>query len=256
MVLRLAFAVAAQYRARAFLVDEVLAVGDLRFQERCIAHLGDLRASGATILMASHDMGQVADLCDEAIWLQGGGVRKAGPAAEVVADYQDAARSETMARTPPAEGRAVERSGLQLRRNRFGSQELRLGHVRLNDAPDARVEPGGALRLDAVVEAGEAPCRAVFGVTVRRAADGVEIINEHVELGSVLADQEVSLRLERLDLAPGAYLVDVGVYEIDWSFAYDYHWGAYRLEVTGRASPGRVLHPPARWTTREVGPPR
>ena len=255
MVLRLAFAVAVQHRAKAFLVDEVLSVGDLRFQEKCVGHLNDLRAGGATVLMASHDLAQVGGLCDEAIWLQAGRVRKSGPAEEVVAAYEDASRSETMERTPPPRARAGATGGLELRRNRFGSQELRITNVRLNDAPEARLEPGATLQLSARVEADETPRRALLGVTVRRAADSVELINEHVELGSVVADQEVSLELVRLDLAPGSYLVDVGLYEIDWSYAYDYHWGVYRLDVAGRPSPGRLLHPPVRWSTREVDTP-
>lgn len=252
MGLRLAFAVAAQLQADAFLVDEVLSVGDLRFQEKCSAHLAGLRAAGATILMATHDLDQVETLCEEAVWLHAGRVRRSGPAAEVVAAYRDAMRSRTMEVTPaPAEGDAEQR--LELRRNRFGSQELRLEDVLINGGPEASIDPGGALLVEARVAAGAEPRRLVLGVSVRRATDGLEVVKEHRELGVVRVDQRMELVIDRLDLAPGEYRIDVGAYEADWAVAYDYHWEAYRLRVAGIPRPqDGLLRPPVRWSIAEV----
>jgi len=55
------------------------------------------------------------------------------------------------------------------------------------------------------------------------------------------------LEIERLDLAPGAYLLTVGLYKKDWSYALDYHWRAYPLLVEGKAVAGGVLSPPRQW---------
>lgn len=254
MTLRLAFGVAAQFRASAFLVDEVLSVGDLRFQSRCIEHLTGLRESGATILMASHDLGQTAELCDEIVWMQGGRVRMKGPSDEVVEAYQDAMRSDTFDITPAAAERPAGPAGLELRRNRFGSQELTLADVRVNGGTRARIASGEPLAVSALVTAAPEPRRAIVGITIRRADDGLEVLNEHVELGRVTADQAVQLEIDRLDLSGGHYMLDIGVYEVDWRYAYDYHWGAYELEVDGSMSGGAPLRPPLRWASEAAAP--
>jgi ABC-type polysaccharide/polyol phosphate transport system ATPase subunit len=62
----------------------VLAVGDLRFQQRCIDHIDGLKAGGAAILLASHGIDEIAEMCDEAVWLQAGSVRAAGAAEDGV----------------------------------------------------------------------------------------------------------------------------------------------------------------------------
>jgi hypothetical protein len=58
---------------------------------------------------------------------------------------------------------------------------------------------------------------------------------------------EVNLRLARLDLAPGAYYVDVGVYAGDWSVTYDYHWHVYTLAISGADDGKGPLRPPSEW---------
>lgn len=251
MGLRLAFGVAAQLRADAFLVDEVLSVGDVSFEQKCIDHLNGLKAGGATIMMASHDLTRVTELCDEAVWMHGGRVRKVGPAEEVVNAYREAMRSKTFELTPAADEETAD-DGLELRRNRFGTQELRLADVRLNGSHDARIEPGGALRITARLLASDPPLAAVAGIVVRRASDGLEVVNENVDIGSATGDRGLALDVGRLDLTPGAYLVDVGLYRPDWQFAYDFHWGAHRLEVAGAVTPARLLAPPVRWSLSEV----
>ncbi len=249
MALRLAFAVAVQLHADAFVVDEVLSVGDLRFQEKCTAHLKALRASGATILIASHDLEQVVSLCDEAVWLDAGRVRRSGPAADVAAAYRDAMRSRTLEVTPRPPDTDTE-SSLKLRQNRFGSQEITLEDVSVNLSDEARIEAGDSVRIDLRVQAGRRAREVVLGIGIRRAADDLELVKEHTELGIVDADRLVSIAIERLDLAPGEYRIDVGAYAADWTLAYDYHWGANGLTVGGTRRPGAaVLQPEVRWQT-------
>jgi ABC-2 type transport system ATP-binding protein/lipopolysaccharide transport system ATP-binding protein len=87
MRLRLAFAVAAHVDPEIMLVDEVLAVGDARFRERCLGKMRELGREGRTVLFVSHDLGAVTRLCSRAIWLDGGFVRSDGPSADVVRRY-------------------------------------------------------------------------------------------------------------------------------------------------------------------------
>lgn len=92
MNLRLGFAIAAHTDSDVFLVDEVLAVGDQYFQRRCIAKIEEFLEQGRTIILVSHDLHSVRNLCDDALWLDQGGVRALGPAREVVDRYLDIER--------------------------------------------------------------------------------------------------------------------------------------------------------------------
>jgi lipopolysaccharide transport system ATP-binding protein len=88
MQARLAFAVTVAVDPDILLLDEVLAVGDASFRERCLARLDRFRARGGTLVVVSHDLQQVRRLCDRAVWLEGGRVRREGPAGEVTRAYE------------------------------------------------------------------------------------------------------------------------------------------------------------------------
>jgi lipopolysaccharide transport system ATP-binding protein len=87
MYVRLAFAVAAHLEPEIMLVDEVLSVGDAEFQRRCLGRMEELGNSGRTVLFVSHALPAVAQLCDRAIWINGGQVVGDGRPAEVIANY-------------------------------------------------------------------------------------------------------------------------------------------------------------------------
>jgi ABC-type polysaccharide/polyol phosphate transport system ATPase subunit len=89
MVMRLAYSVAIQVPFDVLLLDEVLAVGDQAFQEKCFTTLDDIRAAGKTILFVSHDLGSVRRICDRALLIHGGVAEALGPSSEVVDTYED-----------------------------------------------------------------------------------------------------------------------------------------------------------------------
>src|SRR5215208_1583939 len=149
MRLRLAFGVLAQLAPDALLLDEVIAVGDLRFREKCLDYIRARCTDGAGVLFASHSVDEVARECGRAVWLEAGGVRAIGEA--VVAAYRDAMHSETRDRTPPP---AQTSGDLELRRNRFGSQEATIVDVELRDGvgrPASTMPSGGPLEVSFVV---------------------------------------------------------------------------------------------------------
>jgi ABC-type molybdate transport system ATPase subunit len=87
------------------LADEILAVGDIAFQERCLERVADEAAKGLTVLFVSHDMSAITRLCKEAAWLDHGQLMKLGPAPEVVAEYERAALGGTrFTRGEPGKG--------------------------------------------------------------------------------------------------------------------------------------------------------
>ena len=93
MYLRLAFSVAVNMNPDILLADEVLAVGDMDFQERCLERVKEAGQSGMSVLFVSHDMAAITRLCDRVLWLNNGEVVKIGDPEEVVSEYQNSARS-------------------------------------------------------------------------------------------------------------------------------------------------------------------
>lgn len=91
MQMRLAFAVAAHLEPHILLVDEVLAVGDSEFQRRCLGKMHEVSQQGRTVLLVSHQMGQIRRLCQSVIWLDRGRIRAFGPAGETIHEYERAA---------------------------------------------------------------------------------------------------------------------------------------------------------------------
>jgi lipopolysaccharide transport system ATP-binding protein len=87
MYVRLAFAVAAHLDPDILIVDEVLAVGDASFQQKCLGKMNDVSHSGRTILFVTHSLGMITHLCERAILLQGGEIKAIGAAAAVVDCY-------------------------------------------------------------------------------------------------------------------------------------------------------------------------
>src|SRR5579863_4550810 len=93
MYVRLAFAVAAHLEPEILLVDEVLAVGDVKFQRKCLGKMGDVARAGRTIILVSHQLNQIRRLCNRAVWVDSGELRLTGPTAEVVSGYETAMTS-------------------------------------------------------------------------------------------------------------------------------------------------------------------
>ncbi len=87
MYMRLAFSIAINVDAEILLIDEILAVGDQHFQDKCFAKLKEMKESEKTIVIVTHSLGQVKELCNRAIWIYNGEVRMDGTPNEVVDEY-------------------------------------------------------------------------------------------------------------------------------------------------------------------------
>ena len=87
MYMRLAFSVAINVDAEILLIDEILAVGDQHFQDKCFKKLEELKKSDKTIVIVSHSLGSIKKLCDRAVWIYEGRIREDGEAKKVIEDY-------------------------------------------------------------------------------------------------------------------------------------------------------------------------
>lgn len=87
MHVRLAFAVAAHLEPEILVVDEVLAVGDAEFQQKCLGKMGDVASQGRTVLFVSHNMAAISSLCLKSMWVQSGSIRAIGDTGQIVKSY-------------------------------------------------------------------------------------------------------------------------------------------------------------------------
>jgi lipopolysaccharide transport system ATP-binding protein len=87
MYVRLAFAIAIQAKAEIYLIDEILAVGDFAFQQKCFALFRELKKSGKTFIFVSHDLGSIREFCDRVVYIKDGRVQKIAKAEEVINQY-------------------------------------------------------------------------------------------------------------------------------------------------------------------------
>jgi lipopolysaccharide transport system ATP-binding protein len=255
MRMRLAFAVAISNEPELMLIDEVLAVGDLRFQNKCFERLQELQKGGATILLASHDQEQIAELCTRVLWLAHGRMQAYGTPDEVYDAYRDAMQAETERRLTSVVHSAP--NGSTTAENRFGTREVQIAAVRFDPQRLGRATPDGTMPLRLEIDlVPTAPVQdPIVSVSLRRVADASMVLDvntagDNIRLGLVDKPMTIGLALDRLDLEPGSYRFDVGVYEQDWGCVYDYHWQAYPFELSGGASTG--FGPRRRWTANRA----
>lgn len=250
MAARLAFAVATSTEPDLLLVDEVLAVGDLAFQQRCLARIEEHRHRGATVVLVSHDPALVAHTCEEVAWLDHGRLVTQGPTARVLAAYVEANETAARAATPADLAPVLSTQGRPLVPgvNRVGSQEAQIDAVHLLDGwgrPATEVPAGGAVTVEVALSVSDDVGGACLGVRIVRAADRLACVDTSTPVHP--GDGEVRMELERLDLAPGAYDVVVGLFDPSWASTFDHHEHAYPLLVVGDGPHAALLAPPLRW---------
>ncbi|MBW4654628.1 MAG: ABC transporter ATP-binding protein [Kaiparowitsia implicata GSE-PSE-MK54-09C] len=255
MQMRLAFAVAVHTEPDVLLVDEFLSVGDIAFQAKCLDRIAQLKSQGCAIVLISHDAGQVQRLCDRALWLKQGKVNAYGEPDVIAGQYVSEMRSHTQQLTPNRPPQlAASGLELQVNQNRFGSLEAEITAVQLN--PHATITSGDALAVDIEYQTEQSIPSPIFSVSISNEAGELCLDTNTLDLngptGMIQGTGKLVLNIERLDLAPGSYFVDVGIYEQSWSYAYDYHWRVYPLVVQAARPVKGVLAPPMQWNLRQL----
>lgn len=269
MQMRLAFSTAVHADPDILLIDEVLSVGDLGFQRKCLDRIAQFKASGCSILLVSHETSMVQDLCDEAIWLSGGRLLAHGPASDVVRQYvahmnsreatpepgRDAPLAPAAAAHPVV--RTDQGTTVILDENRFGSVELKITRVRVLDElgrPTPDVHSGHPVQVEIEYLATTRVVAPLFRVRILR-QDGLVCYDLNTErsplsLSAVEGQGRLSVHLGRLDLNSATYFVDVGCYSQDWAYAYDHQSSVCSVIVHGDAVKDAVLNVPHRWEVK------
>jgi lipopolysaccharide transport system ATP-binding protein len=193
MQMRLAFAVAAHFEPQILLVDEVLAVGDLAFQKKCLAKMGEVAHAGRTIVFVTHQMNQIRRLCEKVMWMDGGTIRQAGPTNEVVGAYE----SEVLSADTSTRGR----DGSPLGKARF----LRWEIVDSHSSASNLIDHSGPVALRFTLDVKRPMHRANHGIALfdseRRLIWGNGTRGLNLDVGC----HELTHELSELPLKPGAY---------------------------------------------------
>jgi len=240
MRLRLAFATAINIDPEILLIDEVLAVGDIRFRDKCMQRLNELRESGVSAVVASHYMGQLQAVCDRALWMADGRIRAIGYVDEVVERYERAMEETAPAREPGG-----------LASKRFGTGDVEIVEVRLVDGAgttSTSLRAGSAATVVIEYVAHKEVPEAIFGVSVHSVVDGIRYFDfstaaDGQSTGTLKGPGRVQLKLERVDLAAGTYHLDAGVYQSDWDSTFDYLWQAQYFEISSDNQEGAIQRP-------------
>jgi lipopolysaccharide transport system ATP-binding protein len=235
MYVRLGFAVAAHLDPEILLVDEVLAVGDLAFQRKCLGRMGDVAQSGRTVLFVSHQMTSIRRLCTRTLWLDGGRVRAIGPTGEVVARYESEALggAAQSGSEPPTEYRA-----------RYTG--WRIAHSR---EPEAHtVSSLDPLTLELQVDVRQKLAHAyggfeIFDVEGQLMWSGSTYDEGRGDLDLDAGRFTFAFGLPSLPLRPGAYRLHASLYEREGHRLVDDWWAMPELIV---ATPP-LSHPQDEW---------
>lgn len=201
MQMRLAFAVAAHLEPEILLVDEVLAVGDLEFQKKCLGKMSEVSKGGRTIVFVSHQMGQIRRLCERVIWIDGGEIRKDGPTLDVVSAYEGAFATRSNSDEAHLQGPGC---GIQ-----FVKWEL----VAEGGEPSNVLLHSGPFSFRVVVRLPEPIRKGIYAILLFDDTGRI-IWHGNFELSALEAGTfEFLHRLPTLPIKPGAYRWKIGVYD-------------------------------------------
>ena len=241
MQMRLGFAIAAHVDPDVLVIDEVLAVGDASFRQKCFATLSDFKREGKTIIFVSHDAVAVRRFCDEVLWIEAGRVREIGDPERVTRAYlaeaqagrprssgavRDDTATESVAAAPPISLRLVET-------------------VDPSAQPATHFFPGVPVTVRLSYQA-RVDCEDVtFAVGLHR-PDGsaLHTVTTRAQGGLTVpaGEGEVLCNLGVLPLGPGEYAVSGGVWlGADWRGAGERRFRAARFALEPRHAPGTTL---------------
>jgi ABC-type polysaccharide/polyol phosphate transport system ATPase subunit len=260
MQVRLAFSVAILAQTDLLVMDEVLAVGDASFQEKCFDTFSRYKREGKTIVLVSHDLSSLEEYCDRVLLLNHGEVIADGPATEVTAAYHRMIAEHALAAERDLPAR-LERGDP----DHLGARAVELVSVSLVDATGRsvrRFDTGSAMTIDIRLLVHRDVGDFVCGIAILR-ADGLLLAGtntflDHVTVSSPPAGEMVSVRytVDSLLLLAGGYLVQVAAHNVTGSDTYDSADPAASFHVNTMGGHVGMLEMHGRWQVeQEQGTP-
>ncbi len=224
MYVRLGFSVAINVDPEVLLVDEVLAVGDEGFQRKCNEKFADMKAEGRTIILVSHAMSSVQNMCDRVAWFEHGQLRELGNTREVIEHYTGSVDVE----------RGVDDSG----HPRWGSGEARVNGVELlggDGLPVDRLTSGSPATVRLRYEMHEPIAQPVFACYVTT-VNGQPVSAPNTRASGCVPDKldgsgHVDIHLDEVRLLPGTYELTPVISDITMMKVFDHRQNVLRFDV-------------------------
>lgn len=277
MYMRLAFAVAINVDADILLIDEILAVGDAGFQAKCFNHLKKIKARGTTIVIVSHSMGQIEQICERSIWLHEGQIKEEGIPRIVDPKYMaymsERGRKEIRkeagnthpiesaedkaddGKKPDEEGQKAESASEteQVNAKRWGSKEVVMDKVAVLNARGEEIEVCCndvplCIRIDYTAK--ERLDDVVFGIAIYRNDQtyiyGTNTLIDYSTPSTLEGKGHVDLKIESMPVNAGVYTIDLAFHKPD-GFNYDFWREACRIEIQNPKSEVGIVSLPHEW---------
>lgn len=269
MYMRLAFSVAINVDADILLIDEILAVGDANFQAKCFNRLREIKAQGTTIVIVSHSLSQIEQICERSIWIHEGKIRMEGRPRDVHAEYlgfmgkvreeklakekqrqqeklQNAQKEQAKQESSKETNSAVEtvennkndsNSADAKAKKRWGNGNATITRIAMKqeDGKEGTLFRTGS-NVDLIIQYDvKKPVKdAVFGIAIYNSQGqhcyGTNTKIDKLSEFDLSEDGQVILHLERLNLLPEVYTLDIAI-ECEIGMPVDYYKKAYQFEM-------------------------
>lgn len=247
MYMRLGFSVAVHVDPKLLIVDEVLAVGDQTFQDKCIERIFELKRTGTTIIIVSHNLDTMRRLSSHLLWLEKGSVSASGPVDQVISQYLEHLHKSDM---------PTIHAGLDGDFRRWGTGDIEITRVRILDLVSHEEElfhTGDGLTVEISYFARKKIMEPEFGIAIFR-QDGVQVNGPNNRMAGFTIDSVqgagiVRYRIDSLPLLAAAYRITVAIHDGRLPRAYDFHEQAYPFRVVdpGSSQQAGVIDIPAAW---------
>jgi len=254
MQVRLAFSTAIQTDPNVLLVDEVLAVGDMEFQQKCFDVFNRYRKEGVTIVFVSHDLGAIRRFCDRTLLLGGGEQRAFGETSEILDNYvyrRNKSDEETMAdRNADAKEENPIRGV-----NRRGNLKVEITNVEFIDkfgSASKRFNSLDPMIIRIHYVAKEKVTDITFGISLY-SDQGYHLYGTNTRLKNmpiecVEGEGHIDLNIEHIPLNAGRFLLSPAAQSLDYQVTYDWIDKLYSFEIMPTGRDAGILEVPCSWT--------
>ena len=251
MYVRLGFAVAVHTDPEILLVDEVLSVGDMAFQQKCLDRIHQLQRNGTSILLVSHGLDVVRKMCHRALWLKDAGLAAIGETDSVISAYL-----AHVQQTSAQDAAHVHHVPTGQYGQRWGSQEAQITEVTFyngSDTPKRSFLWGEQLRACIRYVAYESIPNPTFGVAIYN-EDGDNLVGPNsadsgCEIEAIEGQGEVNYILD-LPFKPGNYEFTAAIYDRNSVHPFDHHHRMYTFRILAPPDlrpPEGLVQLPCRW---------